>query len=48
MPEEIMVASWRDMTVSSPGLDPLGAEAELHLERALLLHEVHDDQAPAA
>ena len=47
MPEEIIVASWRERTVSSAGLDPLGREAELHLEPALLLLERHDLQAAA-
>ena len=44
MPEEIMVASWRVMTVSSAALTRL-AERELHLEPGLLLAQVHDRQA---
>ena len=40
MPEEIMVASWRVMTVSSCGLDALRQEPELHLHAGLLLVEL--------
>ena len=45
MPEEIMVASWRVMTVSSWALTFFGPERELHAEPGLLLDQVHHGQA---
>ncbi len=45
MPDEIIVASWRDMTVSSAALTRFGPRLMLHLEPALLLLQGHDLQA---
>ena len=45
MPEEIMVASWRVMTVSSWALTFLRPRESSMLEPGLLLVQVHDGQA---